>query len=129
MAFSDKMTDTAYKLIFKYGSPVQLIRPAEDPQYESGTHRPYWMIDSVKSYTPPNDNIYSGYAAISKPKTYELLDGRIRSTDTVFKCVQIPEPDTHDKIQWLTEKYDVIYVMPAVVQSTKIMYTVYARAQ
>lgn len=129
MAFSSRMQDTAEKLIYKYGTAINLVQPADDPMYESGTHRPYWMVDGVKTYTTPSNLTYSGYAAVSKPKHYEILDGRIRATDMVFTCVQIPEPSTQDKIQWLGDYYSIIYVEPSVVQDTKILYKVFARAQ
>lgn len=129
MSFSSRMQDTASNLIIKYGTRIQLVKPADTPLYEAGTHRPYWLVDGVKTYTEPNSTTYDGYATLHKPKSYEILDGRIRATDTVFSCVQIPEPNTHDKIQWMSELYNIIYVEPTVVQSDKILYKVFARAQ
>jgi len=66
---------------------------------------------------------------VQSPRSYELLDGRIRSTDLVFRCVRIPEPDTRDVIVWLLEKYSIIHVTATVVQDSKILYTVFARKQ
>lgn len=129
MEFNARMLATAEKLIVKYGAQITLYQPAPSPEYESGTHRPYWMVNGVKSYVEPQPVSYSGYAAVKSPQSYELLDGRIRSTDIVFECVRIPEPSTRDVIKWVTRKFNVIHVTPIVVQDAKIMYRVFARAQ
>jgi len=126
---TERMLKTAERLIMKYGVQIALHKPAPLPLYEDGTHRPYWMVAGVKSYVSPSPVAYSGYASVQSPKSYELLDGRIRSTDIVFRCVRIPEPNTSDLIVWLTDKYSIVHVVSTVVQDSKILYTVFARKQ
>jgi len=129
MELSERMRKTAYAMTIKYGDDINLIQPSKDASYEAGTHRPYWMVSGVKTYTKPSGAVYPGYATIHKPKSYELLDGRIRATDIIFKCVQIPEPNTKDKIQWKDQLFSVMYCTASVVQDTKILYTVFTRIQ
>lgn len=129
MEFNERMLKTAERLIMKYGVQIVLYKPAPSPLYEAGTHRPYWVVGGVTSYVEPKPTSYTGYAAVQSPRSYEILDGRIRSTDLVFRCVRIPAPDTRDVIVWLTDKYSIVHVTSVVVQSNKIMYTVYARKQ
>ena len=126
MEFSARMLATAYKLTVKYGTSITLHKPPAEALYENGA-RPYWLVDDVKTYTPPAGVQYAGIATVHSPRSSELLDGRIHVTDSVFKCVQIPEPDTRDQIEWLGDKYTVLFVSPSVVQGTKILYTVYCR--
>lgn len=129
MEMSERMLNTAYNMTVKYGDTIALIKPSEGASYEAGTHRPYWMVSGVKTYTEPAGDSYPGYATIHKPKSYELLDGRIRSTDIVFKCVQIPKPSTDDIIVWKDNKFSIIHVTSSIVKDTAILYTVFTRIQ
>ena len=121
------MTGTASVLIRKYGSPIDLIQNPPDPEYEAGTNRPYWVVDGVKTYTAPSAKRYAGFGAPRDVNTSEIVDGRIRITDTAFSVVDTPEPTTKDKIEWLDIVYNIVHVIPKYLQSHVIVYIVYAR--
>lgn len=123
----ERMTDTAASLISVYGSEIDLIKNPPTPQLETGTNRPYWIVNNEKTYKVPDATRYAGFAAPRSVKVSEIVDGRIRVTDIVFMVTGIPEPTTKDKIEWLGEMYTIVHVDPKYLQSNVIVYSVFAR--
>ncbi len=124
----ETMTATAARLIRKYGSAVALVQNPPDPQYEAGTNRPYWIdADGNKTYVLPPALRHDGSAAPRSVDVSEVVDGRIRITDMAFVCVDLPEPTTKDKVEFLGDTYNVVHVVPKYLQGAVIVYFVYAR--
>lgn len=121
------MEGTARRLIIKYGTPIRLYKAKTEGMFERGTHREYWIVNDEKTYVPPDDLAYDGFATVHKPKHYEITDGRIRSTDVVFRCVDIPKPDEKDTLYWRGDTYTIIFVQPIIVQNNEIVHVVFAR--
>ena len=126
-AFSESMKSTAENLIVQYGSGITLIQAVPTAMVETGTGRPYWMIEGVKSYVATSSLRYSGYATQRSVKSYEALDGRIRTTDLVFTIVLTPEPTTRDMIEWMGDKYTILHIDSSYVQGDAIVYKTFVR--
>ncbi len=133
-AYVDRAREMSRRLIIKYGTSIT-VTSVEEPQYESGTHRPYWTIGGSVSYTPPNDLTQSGFAVIRAPKTHEITDGRIRITDVVFETVFVNEanryqdfePGLGDIITAAGADYNIVYINPIKPNSENILFIIYAR--
>lgn len=133
-AYVDRAREMSRRLIIKYGTAIT-VTSVEEPQYEAGTHRPYWTINGAVSYTPPNDLTQSGYAVIRAPRTYEITEGRIRLTDLVFETVFVDdsnryqdfEPGLGDIITAAGAEYNIIHINPIKPNLENILFIIYAR--